>query len=62
MPFKKKRASGNTREAKNNDAADLGGTAGVNPTGGTAGVNPTGVTADLLLVDHHQDPSLSELC
>eukprot|EP00536_Pseudo-nitzschia_multiseries_P012731 jgi/Psemu1/33007/gm1.33007_g len=53
MPFKKKRASGNTvpprkrekkstllvrqqREAKNNDAADLGGTAGVNPTGGAA--------------------------
>eukprot|EP00536_Pseudo-nitzschia_multiseries_P007164 jgi/Psemu1/17260/gm1.17260_g len=63
MPFKKKRASGNTvpprkrekkstllvrqqREAKNNDAADLGGTAGVNPTGGTAGVNPTGGTAE----------------
>eukprot|EP00536_Pseudo-nitzschia_multiseries_P016558 jgi/Psemu1/46626/gm1.46626_g len=52
MPFKKKRASGNTvpprkrekkstllvrqqREAKKNDA-DLGGTAGVNPTGGAA--------------------------
>eukprot|EP00536_Pseudo-nitzschia_multiseries_P019548 jgi/Psemu1/61344/gm1.61344_g len=63
MPFKKKRASGNTvpprkrekkstllvrqqREAKKNDAADLGGTAGVNPTGGTAGVNPTGGTAE----------------